>query len=101
MITTTGLNVFGNAIVGALDHGAVITNGATEIVSIYKTEVVGNEVRIYLLFDGNYSGTMTSFKLRDKTSQVLVEQADNIDKIYNKLLLVTFKITLTERVVTA
>lgn len=98
MITSTGLNVFSQAIVEKMDHGVAITDGTTETVEIYKTEVVGNEVRIYLLFDGNYAGNMTSFRLRDAANNVLMEQVDDIAKIYNKLLLITFKITLSERV---
>lgn len=99
MITTKGLNVFGQGILNVIDHGYAIIDGAGQQVDLYKTELNGNEVVVYLLFDGQYEGNFTSFKLRDASNNVLVEQADSIDKIYNKLLLITFKFTLSERVV--
>lgn len=99
-ITTTGTNEFAAAIVSKIDNGAVVNGGATQTTPIYKTEVVGNELRVYLLFDENYVGTLTKFQLRNVANQVLVDQPDNIAKIANKLLLVTFKFTLTERIVT-
>lgn len=97
-VTTLGLNVFANAIVSKIAGGAVIKNGVTETVNIYKSEVVGSELRVYLLFDQIYAGTLTQFQLRDASNQILVSQADSIAKVANKLLLVTFKFNLSERV---
>lgn len=100
MITSDGLHEFGVAIIDKLGQGVAITDGQEKNVDIYKTETNDNEIKIYLLFDENYAGTMTSFKLKSKTtSKILVEQPDNIEKISKKLLLVTFKITLNERMV--
>lgn len=98
-ITSTGLNEFAVAILSKIKDGAVVNNGQTQSVPLYKTEVVGAELRVYLLFDQQYVGTLTKFQLRNAANQVLVDQPDNVTKIANKLLLVTFKFTLSERMV--
>lgn len=100
-ITTQGLNDFANGIMAKIVDGAVIKDGVTTATKIYKWEVVGSELRVYLLFDQSYAGTLTKFQLRNATGQILVDQPDNIVKVTNKLLLVTFKFTLSERVVIA
>ena len=100
-ITSTGLNEFADAILSKIKDGAVVNNGQTQSVPLYKTEVVGAELRVYLLFDQPYVGTLTKFQLRNAANQVLVDQPDNVTKIANKLLLVTFKFTLSERMVSA
>jgi hypothetical protein len=98
-ITSQGLNDFANGIMAKINDGAVIKDGVTQATPIYKWEVVGAELRVYLLFDQAFVGTLTKFQLRNVSGQVLVDQPDNIAKIANKLLLVTFKFTLSERMV--
>lgn len=100
-ITSTGLNEFAAGILSRIKDGAVVKGGATEAVPIYKSEVVGSELRVYLLFDQSYVGQLTKFQLRNAAGQTLVDQPENIAKIANKLLLVTFKFTLSERMATA
>jgi len=96
MITQTGLNKVADRIKGLIANGRYTKDGVVGTIALHSTKLEGNILSVYLLFDNAFAGNFTKFELIDIDGAVFADQPDNITKVDTKLLLVTFKFTVTE-----
>lgn len=96
MITQTALNKVADQVLSMISHAQYTIDGVTNTIPIYSSKVTNNVVSVYVLFDNNYEGNITKVELIDTDGEVFATQTDNIQKVDTRLLLVTFKFTLTE-----
>lgn len=94
-VTAQGLADIAGFIQGHIATGRYTMDGVTNDIPVYDTKLEGNVLKIFLLFDNTYEGNITQIQLIDKNGNVFDSEPDNIQKIDSKLLLVTFRYTIT------
>lgn len=93
-ITTTGHTKMKNWLLSFIKQGRYTLNGTKYTCPIYKTDLTGDVITIYLYLDDSVSGTITNFELLDQDGDTFDDQPDNITKPNINGLLVSFKYTL-------
>ncbi len=69
-------------------------NGTTYLTPIYKSDLTGDVITIYLYLDDSVSGKITRFELLDQDGDTFDDQPDSISKPSINGLLIAFKYTL-------
>lgn len=93
-ITTIGHTKMKNWLLNFIKQGRYTMNGTKYVIPVYKTDLTGDVVTIYLYLDDSVNGTITKFELLDQDGDVFDDQPDNIIKPVINGLLVAFKYTL-------
>ena len=93
-ITTGGHTKMKNWLKGFIKEGQYTIGGVKYKTPIYKTDLTGDVITIYLYLDDTVSGTITKFELLDQDGAVFDDQPDNIVKPNINGLLISFKYTL-------
>lgn len=93
-ITTTGHTKLKEFLLNNIKQGRYTMNGVKYLTPLYKTDLTGDVITIYLYLDDSVSGTITRFELLDQDGDVFDDQPDNIVKPNINGLLVAFKYTL-------
>ena len=83
-----------NWLIGLIKEGRYTLGGVQNTIPIYRTDLTGDIITIYLYFDETISGKFTNFELIDQDGEVFDDQPDNIEKPNINGLLVSFKYTL-------
>lgn len=94
-VTADGLNAVAKYIEGYIATGRYTMNGVTADIPVYSTKLEGNVLKVFLLFDNTYSGTLTQVQLIGSDGKVFDSEPESIVKIDTKLLLATFRYTIT------
>jgi len=82
-------------------HEAVLTiDGTEEIFDLYDLILEGELLKVYILLDKQVEGDITKVQVNDEIDNVWLERDDDIDKPQDKLLLLSFRLTVSEEVVT-
>lgn len=93
-VTTTGHTKMKNWIMGFIKQGRYTMNGIQYLIPIYRTDLTGDVITIYLYLDDSVSGTITRFELLDQDGDTFDDQPDNISKPNINGLLIEFQYTL-------
>lgn len=95
-ITEEGLQKIREIVQGEISHGTYVMNEVLKTVPIYKNELKGSTLAVYLYLEGEDSGQSKDFKLIMKTGETLMIKPDVIQKVSYKGLLVQFSMKLLE-----
>jgi hypothetical protein len=93
-ITTNGHTKMKNWLLSFIKEGQYTMGGKKYKTPIFKTDLTGDVITIYLYLDDSVSGNITRFELIDQEGDVFDDQPDNISKPNINGLLVSFKYTL-------
>lgn len=99
MITTIGINKIANLIVGLIKKGQVKVDGVTKEVELYKTSVNNDTLKIFLLLDDTFTGTIENKCLIDQDGEVIFENSNVVQKDTTKGLLIVFSVKISEVIV--
>jgi len=96
LITETGINKIANLIVGLVKKGQVTIDGVTKDVELYRTTVDKDTLKIFLLLDDTYTGSIENKCLIDQDGEVIFENSTVIEKDTTRGLLIVFSIKISE-----
>lgn len=81
MITSDGMNDLTKAFANIIDHASYICDGETQTIGIYKVELKGTKIRVFVYLNENQgNGIITKVQLVDKEGKVFDEKIDIIKK---------------------
>ncbi|MBL5768232.1 hypothetical protein MXL46_08140 [Heyndrickxia sporothermodurans] len=93
-ITTNGHTKLKNMLLNLIKEGQYTLDGKKYKTPLFKTELSGDIITIYLYLDDNVSGKITRFELLDQDGDTFDDQPDNITKPNINGLLISFKYSL-------
>ena len=96
MITEKGINKIANLIVGLVKKGQVTIDGVTKDVELYRTSVDKETLKIFLLLDDTFTGTIENKNLIDQDGEVIFQNANVVQKDTTKGLLIVFSVKISE-----
>jgi len=96
LITEKGINKIANLIVGLVKKGQVTIDGVTKDVELYRTSVDKETLKIFLLLDDTFTGTIENKNLIDQDGEVIFENSNVIQKDTTKGLLIVFSVKISE-----
>lgn len=73
-----------------------VKDGVPQSVPIHSKVINGNMLTVYVLLDSSIAGELTDYRLLDKDGDIFMRMADEVEKPAKNLLLVTFKLALSE-----
>ncbi|WP_027625520.1 hypothetical protein [Clostridium lundense] len=95
MITTDGTNQLYRLISTNILKAQVVVSGATIDVPIDRTELSGNNIKIFAYVDETIIGNITKYRLISVDGKTFLERSDNLAKD-NRGLLILFEIQMQE-----
>lgn len=96
MITDIGMNLIANSILNLVDHAKIVIDGKSQQFKLYRTTIDKNKVKILLMLDDSVKGKITETKLVSKSNEVLMDNADIIEKDTLRSLLIIFSLKISE-----
>ena len=93
-ITTAGHTKLKNWLMNTIKQGRFTKDGVQYFIPIFKVDLTGDVITIYLYLDDSVSGKITRIELLDQDGVTFDDQPDNITKPTINGLLVSFKYTL-------
>ncbi|WP_026678224.1 hypothetical protein [Fictibacillus gelatini] len=94
-VTATGRTKTKNLLLNFIRDGQYTMNGKKYRTPIFKTDITGDIVTVYLYLDDSVSGTVTKFELLDPDGETFDDSPKNITKTAANGLLVYFQYKLS------
>lgn len=84
---------------GSIDHASYRLDGVEQSAQIFKKNIVGNTINVYLYFDDGVVGRISEVSLIDTDGDLAAQLADQVfEKKADKGLYVLFKYKVLEEV---
>ena len=96
MITDIGIKKIAESIGNIPVKGRITVDGNVNEIDIYKKTIEGTRLTIHLLIDDTINGKITKKELIDADSNVIFENAMEIEKSVDEGLLISFEINIKE-----
>ena len=96
MITRQGIDLIANSILNLIDHGEIVIGKEVKKLTLYKTSIENNYMKVFLMLDDTMQGEITETKLISKSDEVLMNKADIIQKDTSRGLLIIFSLKIQE-----
>ena len=96
MISQSALNKTAQYYESILSHGRYRVGSSYTQIPIDRVVVEDNVIRVYLLVDHSFVGSINQFQLFDKDGDIFAEKADTLTKTELQGVLARFTFTVTE-----
>jgi hypothetical protein len=95
-LTDVGIRKQAQRFIDSLSHATYELNGEEKQIDLFKTSVIGDEVKVYVYFDDSVAGEVGEVKLVDKDGDVIAHAVKSFSKPQIKGLYVVFKYRFVE-----
>lgn len=96
MVSQTTLNKTAEYYQWLLTHGVIRVGSTMYTVPIDRMELTNNVIRVYLLVDHSFTGTVNRVQLYDRDGDLFAQRDDSISKTAEQGILVRFTFTVQE-----